>query len=347
MSIEQAFKKDVTYYLLGVIIPGLINFISIPYFKLLLGNSLFSSYSLLLTALLIINTVSIGWIGQSIIRLSPVYRGNHSFLLRSWKFSVLFQLLIILPVFVSLLFIGYSTLTASIFCVTLLLAGSHNTLIYISQSRFKALETVIAESIRIILFFLGAGLCIYFSDAGFRLEKIFFFQLLSYLVSCFFLLFRNKLNINFRLWKSKKIFFGTAKLLFRYGSLLMIWFLFSYLLAFTDRYFLTLYIDKNSLGIYIAQFDLIYKSITMVVFPVIVAFFPIISTEFEKGNQQKVSQFLRKVILIMVVGMISLCIGYFLIGYDILNWLLKFPKQNGDYRWSGIFIILGTVFWLI
>ena len=53
---EKEFKKDYVSYLLGVLVPAIINFLTIPFFKNFLGSAHFGVYSFYFSILLIVNT---------------------------------------------------------------------------------------------------------------------------------------------------------------------------------------------------------------------------------------------------------------------------------------------------
>ncbi len=345
MSLAKNFKKDVFYYLLGVIIPCVVNFISIPYFKNLLGNSNYTYYSLLITALLLVNTISIGWIGQSIIRLKSTYIDVPYFLFNSWLFSIIIQAIICFLSFAIVLYLYHNWEIAFFFSATLLLGGAYQILIAITQANLNAWASTKAEALRALLLFIGGALYLSYYPTGNAVAKLLVCHTVSFFIPSIYLFKINAFTKAHFFTVNKDEWIGIVKKLYQYGILLSFWFLISYLIVFIDRYLLNHLIKSDSLGLYIAQFDLIYKSILMIAAPVMTALLPIVAHEFENGDSKKVSIFLNKILYLMFASLIIALGLYYFVGYDLLKTILKLPANDMSYKWSGLFIISGSIVW--
>src|ERR1700710_2764934 len=76
MSATARFKKDFSYYFLGIIVPGLLNAAMIPILKRLLGTENFGSYSLKYNFLLLLIATVFGGLCQGIIRFKADEEDN-------------------------------------------------------------------------------------------------------------------------------------------------------------------------------------------------------------------------------------------------------------------------------
>ena len=99
MLIEQ-FKKDYLPYFLGIIVPALVNFLTIPILKNVLGSSDFGVYTFYLSILLIINSSLAGGINQSIIRLQAEDDDKKSFFTNALTITFSASAFITLPLFI-------------------------------------------------------------------------------------------------------------------------------------------------------------------------------------------------------------------------------------------------------
>ena len=91
MNLLFSFKKDYLNYLISVIIPVLINALSIPLFKRMLGAEAYGYFSITFNSLLLLAALLTSWIMQSVIRYSPSVTNRIYFIKKSLYFSLLTQ----------------------------------------------------------------------------------------------------------------------------------------------------------------------------------------------------------------------------------------------------------------
>ena len=97
MDIFTRFKKDYTNYFLSIIIPSLINGLSIPVLKHLLGAEGYGYYALYFNAMLIANVLISGWLSQSILRFHAKAADKARFAAQSFFVSCLLPAMLFLP----------------------------------------------------------------------------------------------------------------------------------------------------------------------------------------------------------------------------------------------------------
>lgn len=343
----KLFKQNYLSYFLGIIIPGIINFSLIPLLKSGLEKEIFSTYSFYLSAFLLVNSSVTGMISQSVIRLhiNEVQAGNKSFYLNSIFITFFITLIFLFPF--SVFFFGkilFSPL-AIIFYVTMFVANVYITLMSIAQANFSANLVAFSEIARSVLFISFAVLFAGFYETSVDVETLFSFQLISYTVSMLIILF----------FVPRKIFdktsFGQKQLIqqlgkiMSYGGYLFIWFFTSYLIANGNRFVLSSYWGKSSIGEFTAVFDMISKSIVMLLSPVLLSIFPIAVKAFESGQFDSVNKTISRIIRIELLVMFFIVICYYLFGYQILTNLLKI--EQGRYRDTGAMIVIATFIWQI
>jgi O-antigen/teichoic acid export membrane protein len=333
------FKKDVAYYLIGIIIPGGLNFAAIPVFKNLLGDGNYGKFNLLFTSLIVLNTALVGWVGHSYLRLSAATANKWELAQHSVQISLYSTLLILLPVTCVLHWLDIGWLEILFYLLILLLSSHQITLTAIAQANFKARLIMLSESLRVTVFFLGGWLLLK-SGPNYGVAKLFGASMGSYMVSNFVL--RVGLGkIPFR-FSSMAVVSKTALQFIQYGFSLALWFLLNYCLQFVDRYFIAFYAGSESSGNYAAVFDLISRSITMMAAPLLSASFPIVAKEFESGNNSAVIGLLRKLVAIELLGLFLAIAAYYMFGYNLIAAIVLHRTAETGYQLSGLFILVGT-----
>ena len=342
---EKEFKKDYVSYLLGVLVPAIINFLTIPFFKNFLGSAHFGVSSFYFSILLIVNTSFSGGITQSIIRLHVDYFDNKRFFEHSIWLSVLLQTALMLPFFFyiqsSLHIFSFSLL----FVLALFFANVYTTLLAITQASRLSKLSAVAETLRTILLLSIAILFLIFFKGVYFLNAIFFAIAFSYLVAAAFLFKFNKFSIkalfrNFNLPGIKNIGIEISK----YGGFLIGWYFFSFGISLTNRFVLAHFLGKDNIGNFTASFDVINKSITVVLAPVVVSLFPLLVKANIQGNETAVSKFIKKLTAIET-GIMALAIVIFvLFGFKIVTLILKTPGTS-TYLFLDIQVIIGSFIW--
>lgn len=335
------FKKDVSYYLLGIIIPGGLNFAAIPVFKHLLGDAAYGKFNLLFTSLIVLNTALVGWIGHSFLRLSPASSNKQELSEHSLQISRYVTLAVLLPAALILMGLKLSWYEILLYLGILLLSSQQLTLTAIAQANFKARSIMVAESFRVTVFFF-VGWLLLRNGSSWGVAKLLGASMLGYIVSI--VLLRKTLEMG--KWKWKPVapakIAHTAKHLMQYGLSLALWFLLNYCLQYADRYFLAIFFGNETSGNYSAVFDLISRSITVMSAPLLSASFPIITREFEAGNKLGVAVLLRKLVAIELLALMVSVAFYLFLGYDLLSKIVLQNAQIQEYQLCGLVILVGT-----
>lgn len=181
-----------------------------------------------------------------------------------------------------------------------------------------------------------------------KLYSLFLAVIIAYASSLFYLfrqslgLFRNIKSENTNVNKLPGIF----KQFFKYGAPLSLWFVFSYLLSYIDKLFILKNFGSEMQGNYQAIFDLLYKSIILVISPVVTSLFPILTSAYAGGNKKEIRNLLKKLIYYESCGFIVISVLYWLFGADLLFIILKIP-DSVTFKWMGFIVIAATFTWQV
>ncbi|MFM2358276.1 MAG: hypothetical protein RLY16_269, partial [Bacteroidota bacterium] len=169
---------------------------------------------------------------------------------------------------------------------------------------------------------------------------------ISYVLSYFYLNLQVKRVISQTLNTEFESFKLIKQQFLKYGIALSLWFVVAYLLTLTDKMFMRHFVNAEMQGEYQAIFDLISKSITIIISPVIISMFPILTAAYEKGNRVEIKKLLTRIIFLEALGCIAALLGFWWFGANILFKIVQTPA-NLTFKWMGTLIILGTFFWQI
>ena len=133
---------------------------------------------------------------------------------------------------------------------------------------------------------------------------------------------------------------------FKYAGPLILWFVFAYLLSYMDKLFMFKNIGAEVQGNYQAIFDLISRSITILLTPMITSMFPILAANYENGNRNEIRGLIKKIIFLEFAGFGIVTVLYWWFGADIMIVILKTPDTL-TYKWMGFITIAGTFIWQI
>jgi O-antigen/teichoic acid export membrane protein len=320
---NQLFLNNFSIYFLGLISSGLISFITIPLIVKYYGIGSYGTFSLVQNVILVLISFGGGWLNQCVLRFN-----NYS---THFKFTI-FQLYFVAFIPLSLLCFGILMLMKvgiliSILGATTMFLGSLVALsIVFYQSKFNARKSFYFDFVRIIIFLvmvLTFNVALAEISSLLRLLLSFF---ISYLMSFFFLLRIDfkflKISVGLFFKKFGKDYFKELlrknTYLLHYGWPLALWFTISSLLNVSDRYVIDYYLTDKDLGIYSAIYDLLYKGISLLYAPILVAGFPIMTQKYNSGNTKGAIQFLKKLIIFeILIFLVIVFIAYFLRGFFI------------------------------
>ena len=345
MELIKRFKKDYLNYLVSTIIPVLINAVSIPLFKQLLGAEGYGRFSITFNAVLLCTAILSGWVWQSIIRFFNVSSNKQSFARQSLLLSAITQLIFVIPVVAIVWLISNDLILALFFALTLFITSMQFSLVAISQSVFLSKKSIYFEFIRAISYISCALLLLKFSTVNY-LYALFTATLFSYGLSFYYLLKQSNkklllLSTEGSTTESRNDLF---KRFLTYGWPLSLWFVFSFLISVVDKYFMLKTVNAEAQGNYQALFDVLFKSITLIITPVIVTLFPLLTAAYQKGETNEIRKLLKTILGFEFAGLIVTMVLYWLFGADILFNLIKIP-DTFEYKLMGLFVIAGTFFW--
>jgi len=322
---HQLFINNFSIYFLGLLSSGLISFITIPLIVKYYGVDGYGSFSLVQNVILVLISFGGGWLNQCVLRFN-----NYS---THFKFSI-FQLFLITFFPISLLCFGILTLMdvgiliATMGTVTMFLGSLVALSIVFYQSKFNARKSFYFDFVRIVVFVLMVLSFHFVLGELSSLLRLILSLFISYLLSFFFLLridFRFfKISIDLFIKKVNRNYFASLfkqhHYLFQYGWPLALWFTISSLLNVSDRYIIGYYLTEKDLGTYSAIYDLLYKGITLLYAPILVAGFPIMTQKYNSGNKSDALRFLKKLIFFeTIIFIVLLVAAYFLKSFFIIK----------------------------
>lgn len=347
MDLFSKFRKDYFNYLISIILPAIISGVSIPVFKHLLGAKGYGNFSIWFNAILIITSILAGWITQSIILFYPASPNKRIFSKEALLLSGRTQLLFFVPVLISIWFISNDFFLATLCSLALLVTSIQFTILPIIQSSFLSKKIIFSEILRVTSYVASAILLLKLSGFSY-LYSLFIAVIVSYSLSLYYLI------------KQARVFFKTQieqpsvnkpeggkhlfTKFFNYGAPLSLWFVFSYLLSYVDKLFMLQRFGGEVQGNYQAIFDLLSKSIVLIISPIVTSLFPILTSAYAKGDNSEIRRLLKKIIFFEMAGFLIASILYWWFGATILLHILKTP-DTFTFRLMGFIVIAGTFTW--
>ena len=298
MNVLDRFRKDFLYYFAGIIIPGLINAVSIPVLKNLLGDASFGKYSLYFSSYTLIAGSLVGWLCQSIIRFKAQHSEPNFFFGKIIRLSLLITGVFSIASFFMVWYWGSSVWLSLLFSLALVSGGLQNIMISVSQANFLARITLFSESLRTLLYFISGVLLLTWS-LNFFMEKLFIAVLLSYTVSLFLLIYKNKIPVSTIIQPRPSAEIFDLKKILVYGFPLALWFSCAYLITFIDKPYVAKSFGHAVQGNYQAIYDFIYRGATIVIAPILTASFPLMTHAFEHQSKTQLNKFLKKLLVEM------------------------------------------------
>lgn len=347
MDLFSRFKKDYFNYLISIILPALTAAISIPVFKHILGAGGYGKFSLWLNGILIVTAVLSGWIVQSILRFYPASENKYLFSRQALVLSFKVQLYFFIPAFLSAWFFSRDVPLSILCCLALIIISLQFTILPIIQSGFLSKKIISSETIRMLSYITIAITLLKLSGLDY-LYSLFFSVILSYFFSFFYLIrqaknfFANKYSLKKNLYLRKETF----RSFYKYGAPLSLWLVFANSLSYVDKLFILNDFGGEVQGNYQAVFDLISKSIVLLISPIVTSIFPILTSAYNDRDNSKIRALLKQIILYEILALVLVSLGYWTFGAHIVSVILKTP-DTFVFRGMGFIIIVGTFAWQI
>jgi O-antigen/teichoic acid export membrane protein len=347
MDLLSSFKKDYLNYLISIIIPAFIAGISVPLFKHLLGAKGYGEFSIYYNAALIGTAITTGWVTQSIYRFYPSVNNKNLFAKIAISISSKTQLFFFLPV---IIFIGYfknDYFLGALLCLTIFVSSMQFSYVAIAQSSFLSKKIIYSESIRTLSYIIIAVLLLLVFPSEY-LYVLLIAITISFTLSVFYLhvktkrfLAQTKDQTDHAVTSGKLV-----KQFFRYGAPLSMWIVFAYLVSYVDKLLILHNLGPQAQGNYQAIFDLLSRGLTVLISPVVISLYPLLSHAYEKSANNEIRRLMKKIILFEIAGLFLSSILYWWFGAHLLFIILKVP-DTASFRSIGFIILIGTFVWQI
>jgi O-antigen/teichoic acid export membrane protein len=346
MTLFNRFKRDYINYLISVIIPVLINALSIPVFKRMLGAEKYGTFSLTLNTVLLFTAALSGWITQSVIRHAASATNKLAFFKNVLRITLATQITLSILTFFFVWVIKSELLFALFFSTALFITSVQFCVIAISQALFLSKKNIYSEFFRTSSYLLIAFVLLKISGLNY-LYALLTAVIISYTISIIYLLYQTRSNLNANSHSDANDILSANALIkkfVKYGGPLSLWFVFAYMMTLADKYFMLHNAGAKMQGNYQAIFDFTNKSITLILSPVITSLFPLLSSAYENRETAEIRQLLTKILLLEIVALIMALAIYWWIGATILFKIIDVPLEN-EYKLMGLLCIVGTFIW--
>ena len=343
MDLFSLFKRDYFNYLLSIILPAIISGLSIPLFKHLLGAEGYGKFSIWLNAVLIATAVLSAWITQSIIRYYPGASNKLAFSKKAIRLSLYTQIVFFIPSLLTSWYVCGDAFLALLCSLLLFAISIQFTLLPIIQSGFLSKKIIWSEFIRIVSYVLLALVLLKLTHVEY-IYALFVAVLVSYVLSLFYLIKQMHLHTAQEDNNSTIDSMSLFKDFLKFGAPFSVWFVFSYLLSYIDKLYTLKYCGGEAQGNYQAIFDLIYKSITLIISPAITSIYPILTAAYTKGDRIEIKKLLYKIIRFELIGFVLSATAYWIFGGKLLLTILNIPATS-TYLWIGFIVLCGAFVW--
>jgi len=321
--------------------------LSIPLLKHLLGAKGYGNFSIWFNGMLIAAAILSGWITQSVLRLYNTSEHKRSFTRQMLRINMATQIIVCIPILLIVWWLSGDIILAIMFTTALFVVSFQLPIMAVSQSGFLSKKNIYSEIIRATTYISIALLLLYFTQL-YYLYTLFVAIIFSYLFSVLYL--RRQINFS----ESSIIeneeggiyAKSLAKQFLQYGAPLSLWFVFSYNATYIDKLFVIKNFGMEAQGNYQAIFDLLSRTLMVVISPIVTSLFPLLTLAYKRGEVVAIKQLIRKIILIELVSYCIVSLLYWWFGADLVFWLLKTEHTNIN-KWIGFWVITGTFIWLI
>jgi len=136
----------------------------------------------------------------------------------------------------------------------------------------------------------------------------------------------------------------TLKVFFRYAWPISLFLFITQGFQLTDKLFISHFLGDDENGAYCSTFDIVYKSMTFLLFPIIMSEFPKMIKKWNDNKKDEAKIILRKAIrLQLTISLIVFIVSLFL-AYDLLIFIL--PEVVGYISYVDVlFMILSAIVW--
>lgn len=325
-------------YLSSRLIPAALQMVGVGLFVRLLGEEEYGRYTLTVTVVLLAGNVGVTWLVQSVLRYRSAYRDKGA---AEWDQALRaasgISLLLTAVATGGLLLLRGVDLIGSIGGILAAIGLFSFSLVYAErQANLDPSSIFVAEIIRGVT---GLGLPLFLLAAGWKHYSALLYGLAaSNLLGA--LLLHKGLPTRPR-WEA-----GDRTLIakfWKFGFPLTIWMGISLLLNASDRFVIGWALGLGPVGVYSAVYDVVFKSTTLVLAPILLAAHPVLMSTWNQGQREEAQQLLRRTELQTFMLGVVLSLGW----WGAAPWAARLLTGTSDANTVHLIlpISLGAVIW--
>lgn len=344
MILKRPLAVNLISYSVGIIVPGLLSFLFIPFVVNLFGSSSYAEYSLAYNTLNVVSLFCYGWVGQSYIRFCSYYTA--AFLKKTLQLLYKSLLVGFLFFFISeLLFANLTIAKFLLFAPAFFLSGYYNFFLIMCQAHQKAGRVALSELLRTAINLVVPVLCYLFFKANFTFEILALALMLSYLIPLTIFFKRAKNNNGHNNMLAANISpVEMQKQVLSYGLPVALFLSLSLALSVNDRFIIAKFIGYHGAGNYASIYDIINRVVNTLCAAIMMAFHPHIVFLYNKGDAKAANKNIRRAFFIEAVLFVSGFTFLYFFGIDALNFLFKRDVTRDELD-IILFIFAGVFVW--
>lgn len=337
----KAYSKDTIMYIPGKIVEGIMGFITIYYFTKLFSPEEYGLYSLLISGIGLLSSLSIGWLNQSLLRYYGVEEYKESYyktLFNIWLFVNLFIILIGLITTIIIQFFRSELYLSIILIFVLNTTNTWRLLQTLLRAKRKTLFYTIFLSIGQILKFTLTILIYVLFDLSIIsiFISLFIIDFISITITIIYLKITpdiRKSNWSVSLYEAFK----------KFGFPLIGVSVIAWILSASDRYFIAMYRGNSEVGMYSTAYSLVAQPLALITGTLILSATPIIIKSWNKDGKEDTEKLVSSIIIYYLMLMIPAIVGIILLKEEIFTFLIDYRYYNANeiLPWiaSGIFFM--------
>jgi O-antigen/teichoic acid export membrane protein len=326
-------QSQITTYYIAKIVPAIFGYISVFFIVKLFGLELYGKYSLFLSQIILLHILFVGYfnVGQMRYFSKMSYPKYQSAKLIALCFSII-------PIFIfPFLFPNYinelSKLILFSFAFVFILYRIK--LMYL-QAKLSSKEFLVNELSRSFLLICLPVLFWFYISKSFA--GLIIAVGLSFFISLLINVQLKKFSFNFKEGIDK------LRLFFKYSWPISLFLFVTQGFQLTDKLFISHFLGETENGAYCSTFDIVYKSMTFLLFPIIMSEFPKMIKKWNDNKKDEANKILKKAIkLQLTISLIVFLISLF-IAYDFLSFMLPEVVEYISY-FDVLFMILSAIVW--
>ena len=313
--------SDLLKYIPSAIIPGILGLTSVVVFTRIFSPEDYGIYILINTTVLFLQMLFFGWLNQSVLRYYTMYSNWIS----SFYSTTFFIYIFLIATFTVLWYGGqiiwnqFFDMSYYLFWVPpLLMAQAGGKMIFtITRARRQSIKYSVYISANSFIKFFFPILLFYLFDMD--CTAIFIGVFISGLL---ILLYEGLGIYNMASVKIANYNFKIIKKFFNYGIPLVGFSIVSYILSASDRFMVGFFLGSHEVGVYSAGYQIAETSINLFANFLMLAFFPVIIQNFERGDQNETAKLMTNMISYYLIIVLPVLFGVVLLHREITTVML-------------------------